>query len=373
MMKKSLKQMVRSGELAAGTFLVEFVTPGIGHILAGAGCDFAFLDMEHSGFSEETVKAGLRFLEAGGIPTLVRIPSREAHDVARIADIGAEGVMLPLVGSLEVARAAVAALKYPPLGRRGVALRIAHDNYRAAPAAEALATANERTVLILMIETAEGVEQAGAIAALEGVDALWVGHFDLSASLGIPGEFEHPRFREATRRICAAAKAHGKGLGRLVTGEPEARQAVADGFRLIAWGGDAWLLQEAVAAGVGVVKGMRVADGHDRAEEQHAAGRIPSPTSIPVSEKKEEVHRRQVTGAKLNEKWRVGAAHALYRETGDFYMLLERFPGALFDTNGYVFFATEDEYLNCPHLIRGARLNVRGGIASIPGYIRVKP
>src|SRR6478735_10147062 len=114
--RESLKDMVRSGELVAGTFLVEFVTPGIGHILAGAGCDFAFLDMEHSGFSEETVKAGLRFLEAGGIPTLIRIPSREAHDIARIADVGAEGVMLPLVGSLEVAQAAVAALKYPPLG-----------------------------------------------------------------------------------------------------------------------------------------------------------------------------------------------------------------------------------------------------------------
>ena len=156
--RESLKDMVRSGELVAGTFLVEFVTPGIGHILAGAGCDFAFLDMEHSGFSEETVKAGLRFLEAGGIPTLVRIPSREAHDIARIADVGAEGVMLPLIGNVEVAKAAVAALKYPPLGRRGVALRIAHDNYRSAAPAEALAAANDRTVLILMIETAEGVE-----------------------------------------------------------------------------------------------------------------------------------------------------------------------------------------------------------------------
>ena len=164
-MKKSLKAMVRSGELAAGTFLVEFVTPGIGHILAGAGCDFAFLDMEHSGFSEETVKAGIRFLEAGGIPTLVRIPSREAHDIARIADVGAEGVMLPLVGSVEVARQAVAALKYAPMGRRGVALRVAHDNYRSAVPAEALAAANDRTVLILMIETAEGVENAEAIAA----------------------------------------------------------------------------------------------------------------------------------------------------------------------------------------------------------------
>src|SRR4051812_18421855 len=205
-MAKSLKEMVRSGDLAAGTFLVEIVTPGIGHILAGAGCDFAFLDMEHSGFSTETVKSALRYLEAGGIPTLVRIPSRDAHDIARIADVGAEGVMLPLVGSLEVAQAAVAALKYPPLGRRGVALQIAHDNYRGGVPAEKLAAANDRTVLVLMIETAEGVAQAEAIAALEGVDALWVGHFDLSASLGIPGQFDHPTFRAATTRICAAAQ-----------------------------------------------------------------------------------------------------------------------------------------------------------------------
>lgn len=249
-MRGGLKDMVRSGRLAAGTFLVEFATPGIGHILAGAGCDFAFLDMEHSGFSTETVKAVLRFLEAGGVPALVRIPSRDAHDIARIADMGAEGVMLPLVGSVAVAEAAVAALKYPPEGRRGVALRIAHDNYRAGPAAQAMAAANDRTTLVLMIETAEGVENAGAIAALPGVDALWVGHFDLSASLGIPGQFDHPTFRAATRRVCEAARAHGKGLGRLVTGQAEAERAWQDGFRLLAWGGDAWLLQAAVAGGV---------------------------------------------------------------------------------------------------------------------------
>ncbi len=247
-----LKAMTRADRLAAGTFLVEFVTPGIGHILAGAGCDFAFLDMEHSGFGEETVKAGLRFLEAGGVPTVVRVPSRDPHDIARVADLGAEGVMVSLVGTEAVARAAVAALRYPPEGRRGVALRIAHDNYRlaGATAAEALAAANARTTLFLMIETAEGVENVEAIAAVPGVDAFWVGHFDLSASLGIPGEFDHPRFRAATQRICAAARARGIGLGRLVTGAAEAEQAWRDGFRMLAWGGDAWLLQQAVAEGV---------------------------------------------------------------------------------------------------------------------------
>jgi 2-dehydro-3-deoxyglucarate aldolase/4-hydroxy-2-oxoheptanedioate aldolase len=257
---RGLKEMARSGRLAAGTFLVEFVTPGIGHILAGAGCDFAFLDMEHSGFSEETVKAGLRFLEAGGIPTLVRVPSRDTHDIGRIADVGAEGVMVSLVGTAEVARAAVAALKYPPEGRRGVALRIAHDNYRpGATPAEALAAANARTTLFLMIETAEGVENVEAVAAVPGVDVLWVGHFDLSASLGIPGEFDHPRFRAATARICAAARAKGLGLGRLVTGAAEAEQAWRDGFRMLAWGGDAWLLQAAVAEGVAGLRRMAAA------------------------------------------------------------------------------------------------------------------
>lgn len=254
---RALKDIVTGGELAAGTFLVEFMTPGIGHILAAAGCDFAFLDMEHSGFSTETVKAGLRFLEAGGVPAFVRIPSREAHDIARVADCGAEGVMLPLVGSLETAVAAVAALKYPPMGRRGVAVQVAHDRYRSGVPAETLAAANASTVLILMIETAEGVENAEAIAALPGVDALWVGHYDLSTSLGIPGQFDHPLFRAATERICAAAQAHGKGLGRLVNGAAEARQAYEDGFRLLAWGGDAWLLRDAVAAGVSVIRGLQ--------------------------------------------------------------------------------------------------------------------
>lgn len=249
---RSLREMARSGQLAAGTFLVEFVTPGIGHILAGAGCDFAFLDMEHSGFEAETVKSAIRYLEAGGIPTLVRVTSRDTHDISRIADIGAEGVMVSLISTPAMARAAVDALKYPPEGKRGVALRVAHDNYRmqGATPAEALAAANRRTTLVLLIETAEGLENVEAIAATPGVDVLWVGHFDLSASMGIAGQFDHPAFRAATRRICAAARANGLGLGRLVTGAAEAEQAWADGFRMIAWGGDAWLLQQAVADGV---------------------------------------------------------------------------------------------------------------------------
>lgn len=250
-MPKSLKSLAHSGELAVGTSIFEFATPGIGHILAAAGCDYAFLDMEHSGFSLETVKAALRFLEAGGIPALVRVPSRDRHDISGLADAGAEGIMVPLVGTAEVARAAVEALKYPPEGRRGVALGIAHDSYRnpATPAA-GLAAANARTTLVILIETADGVENVEAIAAVPGVDMLWIGHFDLSTSLGIPGEFDHPRFRAATGRVVAAARANGLGLGRLVSSAAEAGEVWRDGFRMICWSGDVWLLQGAIAAGM---------------------------------------------------------------------------------------------------------------------------
>ena len=200
----SLKSLVRSGGLAGGTLLVECVTPGIGHILAAAGCEFAFLDMEHSGFEAETVKAGLRFLEAGGVPAFVRVTSRDTHDISRIADIGAEGIIVSLVDNGTVAKAAVDALKYPPLGRRGVGLGLSHDNFRTPPTpAAALQAANERTVLALMIETAEGVENAEAIASTPGVDLIWVGHFDLSTSLGVAGAVrpsDLPRGHRAHRR-----------------------------------------------------------------------------------------------------------------------------------------------------------------------------
>src|SRR5215207_11052910 len=189
-MTNALKRLCGSRELKLGHFLIEFATPGIGHILKGAGCDFAFIDMEHSGFSFETVKSAVRYCEAAQLPAIVRVPSKSYHHIARAADIGAEAVMVPMVDTDAEARELVSHLKYTPLGARGVALGIAHDNFRGAgPVDERLAAANERTCLFALIETASGVEHVDAIAAVEGVDGLWIGHFDLSSSLGVPGEF----------------------------------------------------------------------------------------------------------------------------------------------------------------------------------------
>jgi 2-keto-3-deoxy-L-rhamnonate aldolase RhmA len=261
MMDNAMKAMCRDGQLHVGHFVVEFATPGIGHILAGAGAEFCFLDMEHSGFSFDTVKATLRYLQAAEVPTLVRVPSKAYDHVARALDCGAEGIMVPMVGTAEEAAALVRHALYPPQGVRGCAFGIAHDRYRPGPAAEKMRAANARTTVFALVETAEGARNADAIAATESVDCVWVGHFDLSASLGVPGDFSCAPYRAALEGIRDAAKRHGKALGRLVGGMAEAEEAVRDGFTLIAYGGDVWLLQSAIAEGV---RGIRALEGGAR-------------------------------------------------------------------------------------------------------------
>src|SRR5690606_29101850 len=148
-----LKDMAQSRELKVRHFIAEFATPRIGQILKSAGCDFSLLDCEHSGFGFETVKTVLRYMQAAELPTIVRVPSKEYHHIARAADMGAEGIMLPMVGSPDEARAILDCMKYHPLGHRGVALGIAHDRYMPGPTLDKLAAANRRTTLFAQIET----------------------------------------------------------------------------------------------------------------------------------------------------------------------------------------------------------------------------
>jgi len=250
----SLRAMVRSKDVKIGHFIVEFATPGIGQILKGAGCDFALFDTEHSGFSFETIKSVLRYMQAADLPTIVRVPSMEYNHIARAADMGAEGVMVPMVNHADQARDIVNSLKYHPEGGRGVALGIAHDRYQQGPTLEKLAAANKRTTLFAQIETADGVANADEIAAVDGVDCLWIGHFDLSASLGIPGEFDHKLFKNAVRAVTKACETHKKALGRLVPTVEEGIKLNRAGHDFICYSGDVWALQQAVATGVSAIR-----------------------------------------------------------------------------------------------------------------------
>jgi 2-keto-3-deoxy-L-rhamnonate aldolase RhmA len=253
-MTMGLKEMAGSRAPKFGHFILEFATPGIGHILKSAGCDFVLFDLEHSGFSFETVKSAVRYFEAGGVPMIVRVPSKEYHHIARACDMGAEGVMLPMVGTAAEARQILDAMKYTPDGKRGVALQVAHDRYRAGKVTDKFAAANQRTTFFCQIETAEGVENADALAALPGVDCLWVGHFDLSVPLGVPGDFDGKVFRKAIDRVVKATNKHNKALGRLV---PDVETGIAlqrQGFDFICYSGDVWVLHNALAEAISALR-----------------------------------------------------------------------------------------------------------------------
>jgi 2-keto-3-deoxy-L-rhamnonate aldolase RhmA len=138
-----------------------------------------------------------------------------------------------------------------PEGNRGVGLGMAHDNYvMTGNVADRLKAANKRTSFFCLIETADGVENADAIAALDGVDCLWVGHFDLSCSLGIPGDFANKKFKNAIEKIIVATRKHGKALGRLVSTVESGIEINKQGFDFICYSGDVWMLQAALSSGI---------------------------------------------------------------------------------------------------------------------------
>jgi len=235
------------GEPVLGSMVFEFFTPGIARICANAGAEFVMYCMEHTGAGFETLKPQFALCRALGVAPLVRVPATEYHFVARALDVGALGVMVPLVDTAEQAERIVSFTRYPPLGRRGAAFGFAHDDYAGGDVVGKMQAIHQRTLVICMIETRAGLDNAEAIAAVPGVDVLWLGHFDLTNFLGIPGQFSHPEYREAVKRIAAAAKKHGKSAGYMAATADLGREYLGHGFRMIATGTDQALLQNSLS------------------------------------------------------------------------------------------------------------------------------
>lgn len=273
MLEPALKRMASTRALKVGHFLVEFATPGIGHILKNAGCEFVILDTEHSGFSFETVRSTVQYCKAAALPIIVRVPSKEYHHIARAADMGAEGIMLPMVNSAAEARHILDCMKYPPMGNRGAAFQFAHDDYLPGTPPDKIKAANARTTLIAQIETAEGVANVDEIAALDGVDVLWVGHFDLSNSLGIAGQFDHPEFIKATDAVIKACKKHGKSAGRLVPTIEQSIELYKYGFDFISYSGDVWAFFAAIQNAVTEIRQGCAGVSKRRARKKAASGK----------------------------------------------------------------------------------------------------
>jgi 2-dehydro-3-deoxyglucarate aldolase/4-hydroxy-2-oxoheptanedioate aldolase len=212
--------------------------------------------MEHSGVGFETMKAQFAFCRGLDLVPLVRVASGDYHHIARALDIGAMGIMVPMVDTPEQAKAIVDCTRYPPAGRRGAAFGVAgHDDYADGDVTEKIAQANARTMVIALVETAKGIENVDAIAAVDGVDVVWLGHFDLTNFLGIPAQFDNPIFHAAVDNLVEACTKHGKTPGFLAGDEKWARDFRARGFRMIAYGVDVLLMQSALAEGIRLLQG----------------------------------------------------------------------------------------------------------------------
>lgn len=249
-----VKQKLKSQQTVLGTMMFEFNTTGIPRIAAAAGAEFAVYDMEHTGWSIETIRMMIACTPKPALVPIVRIPACDYHFVARVLDMGAMGIMVPMVESVEQAQQLVSAAKYPPHGRRGAAFSIAHDDYRSEPIPAVMASSDSEGLLIAQIETARGLEQVEQIAAVPGIDVLWVGLFDLTSSLGIPGQLQHPDTLAAIERVLAACRAHDKVPAVLVNSIPEGLAQCAAGFRMVAYGGDLWLYQAALKKGLAALR-----------------------------------------------------------------------------------------------------------------------
>lgn len=210
MIREDFRDRLAANQIAAGLVVAYSRTPAIARIAAGAGFHWLFLDLEHGqaglDLATQTCVAALDV----GITPFVRVPANEPAWIGRALDGGAVGIVVPHIDTPEDAVRAVDAARFAPIGTRSLSGLLPQLGYQSLPAPEVMRQADALTFLVGIIETKEAVEQIDAIAATPGLDALQVGTTDLSVSLGVPGEVDHPKVQDAVRKTIAACRHHRK-------------------------------------------------------------------------------------------------------------------------------------------------------------------
>ena len=232
------KEQIAKNNFSIGHMVQEFGTRSQAKVLEQIDIDFVIIDTEHSAFTSANVADMVAWLKATDIAPFVRIPQIQYHFIARTLDAGALGIMVPNVKSGAEAKSVVNASKYAPIGDRGVGLSAAHTDFKKVVPHEYMAYSNRNTTLICQIESKEGLGNIEDIATTPGIDVLWVGHFDLSQSLGIPGQFEHEKFLRAIQHVADIAKKHGLGAGIQPNSIGDANTWMNMGFNVISYGND---------------------------------------------------------------------------------------------------------------------------------------
>lgn len=235
MMKNKLKEMLKQGQVALGTWITT-ASPDIAEILANIGFDWLIFDMEHAPLGIETVQNLIQATKESDIVPIVRVAWNDQVLIKLALDIGSYGLLIPLVNSKEDAVKAVRAAKYPPAGIRGVGPRRASNYYRSFQ--EYLAKANEEIMVVVQIEHAKAVENIDDILSVDGLDAIYIGPADLTASMGLFGQYNNPKVVKAIDTILLSSQKAGVPVGTHAFDVESASRLISRGFQLITIGTD---------------------------------------------------------------------------------------------------------------------------------------
>ncbi len=239
MTRNRLKAGFAAKQPQAGIWL-SLDAPAATEIAAGSGADWLLIDMEHSPTPLSAIGHHLRAAMAGPVEPVVRVPLAEPVMVKRLLDLGARSLMFPMVDSAEEAARVVSYTRYPPDGMRGLSMTTRANNYGRNP--DYLRSYTDDLCIIVQVETPQAVTAIPAIAAVPGVDAVFIGPADLSASMGHLGAANHPDAQALIDKGCAMARSAGIPIGILGFGTDLARDYFARGFDFVAVAGDSWLL-----------------------------------------------------------------------------------------------------------------------------------
>lgn len=248
MRKNKLKERLKKGEVMLGALIAECRSPNIAQLFATAGFDWLFIDSEHSSFSIETIASLVVSCRAADIASIFRVPGKEClYWVTRYLDSGVQSLLVPHVETKQEVIKIIEAAKYYPLGKRGMALELAHSDFQVfKKASEIVRDANQETFIGIQIESVEAAEKIDELISIEGVDLAFIGPWDLSQSLGIPGEVKNPKLTEIIRKAVKACQNYDVVSGIAVGNDIDmAKMWIEEGVKMILVSSDVGLILEA--------------------------------------------------------------------------------------------------------------------------------
>jgi 2-dehydro-3-deoxyglucarate aldolase/4-hydroxy-2-oxoheptanedioate aldolase len=254
MRPNQLRATLSAGKPAFGTMIQELTSTVVPILLAHAGYDFAFIDMEHGPFSLESATELIRTLRLTGLTPLVRVPDGQYHLISRVLDAGAEGFMVPRVETRAQVEYIVSCAKYPPVGKRGASIAKGHNDFQKADLYEFTQTMNRENLVILQIERKEAVDAIDDLLSVPGVDAVIIGPKDLALSIGRPQDFNDPETQAAIAKVLESGLRHAVHVGLHTAQISTLLEWYQKGMRLLTWSTDLEMLKTASESGLSQLK-----------------------------------------------------------------------------------------------------------------------